>query len=165
MLSVALGLLVAAIMVIFFWVSNCEGFLVLGLISIVAGFIFALLPGGLGHDEWKLIEEKELICFSHKSDSETASDTYLLFSEENAYMYRYQVESKLGANTSKETQIETLVNEEVEVIEEINCDTPVLRMYERKGTKNNWKFIKLPKQTKYVFYVPDGTIAKSVNLY
>jgi len=51
----------------------------------------------------------------------------------------------------------------VEEVEDPNCEVPVIRVYRKVAKATIWTY-GLYSKTKYVFYVPEGTIYKEVNL-
>ena len=89
---------------------------------------------------------------------------YVSLSADNAYTYRYEIDSEFGTDTSTEYETNTLVKENVEEIEDPNCKTPIIWKYQKKGKKSIWTFAFGNTKTKYVFYVPEGTISKEVKL-
>jgi len=117
-----------------------------------------------GFHEWVLVEETELISLSNDLTSSGNEIVYVAFSADDTYTYRYEIDSEFGTDTSKEYQTETLVGENVEEIEDHNCEIPFIRVYERKGKMSIWTFALGSKETKYVFYVPEGTISKEEKL-
>ena len=88
----------------------------------------------------------------------------MTLSADNSYTCRYEINSEFGTETSKEYRTATLVNQDVEEIEDINCNRPIVMVYQREGKMSLWTFGWLNTQTKYVFYVPEGTIYKEVKL-
>lgn len=116
-----------------------------------------------GYTEWKQQDEIELVSLSNSLASGGTGTIYVSLSSENVYTYRYEIESEFGTETSKEYETNT-ASDNVEEIEDPNCEIPVLRIYTRKGKMSIWTFALGNKETKYVFYVPEGTIAKEVKL-
>lgn len=53
---------------------------------------------------------------------------------------------------------------EIEEIKDGNNEAFIVREYQRKGKVSIWTFAFDTKETKYIFYVPEGTISKDVNL-
>ena len=86
------------------------------------------------------------------------------FGADNTYTYRYEIDSDFGTTTSKEYKTQTLVDENVEEIEDPNCTTPVIREYSQKAKRSIWTFALGQTNYKYIFYVPEGTISKDVKL-
>ena len=89
---------------------------------------------------------------------------YVSLSADNAYTYRYEIDSEFGTETGKTYKTQTLVGEDVEEVEDPNCKQAVVRVYQREGKKSIWTFAFWTKETKYIFYVPEGTISKEVKL-
>ena len=50
----------------------------------------------------------------------------------------------------------------VRAIESKDCEKPVLKVYKTKAKKGIWTFALGSDKTEYVFYVPEGTIARSM---
>lgn len=162
MLTIYVGVIIVIILCIIAAVSEEMDFAILAVIGFIAAIIIALVPGGdREYGEWKMIEEKELVSISTETVSGDIHDIYLLYSEENTYTYRYKIASEVGINTAVLCQTETLSNKNVEQLEDVNCKTPVLQVYEREGLVPKWKLRRLPTQTKYVFYLPEGSVSVS----
>ena len=117
-----------------------------------------------GYSEWELVSETELITLSNGMASGGTGFIYVSLSAENAYTYRYEVDSEFGTETSKEYQTATLSGGNVTEIEDPNCKIPVIRIYQRDAKRSIWTFGWFNTQYKYVFYVPEGTIYKEVKL-
>lgn len=117
-----------------------------------------------GYTEWKLINETELITLSNGIASGGTGLIYVSLSADSTYTYRYEIDSEFGTDTSKEYQTETLRGSNVIEVEDPNCKTPFIRIYQRDGKRSIWTFGWFNTQYKYVFYVPEGTIYKEVKL-
>lgn len=79
------------------------------------------------------------------------------------YSYRYEIESSFGTDTSKNF-VTDIVSGNVIESEDPNCIYPVLQIFKSKGKISIWSFSLADTQETYVFYVPEGTISKEVNL-
>lgn len=132
------------------------------LILIVAIVLGLFLPIS-GYKDWELMKETELVSLSNSLASGSNGFVYVSLTADNAYTYRYEIDSDFGTTTSKEYKTKTLVNENVEEIEDPNCTSPVIREYSQKAKPSIWTFA-LGQDYKYVFYVPEGTISKDVKL-
>ena len=162
MSTIYIGMAITLLLFILCAITEEADFAIIGIICFVIAFIIALVPGGdREYGEWKMIEEKELVSISTETVSGDIHDIYLLYSEENTYTYRYKIASEVGINTAVLCQTETLSNKNVEQLEDVNCKIPVLQVYEREGLVPKWKLIRLPTQTKYVFYLPEGSVSVS----
>jgi len=113
--------------------------------------------------EWELINETELIALSNNTVTEGGGFVYVAVSGENVYTYRYEISSEFGTDTSIEYETDTISGDVIES-EDPNCEKPVLLEYERKAKITIWTFGLGQSETKYVFYVPEGTIQKEVKL-
>lgn len=134
------------------------------IISVLAAIYFSFVPIS-GYYDWELVEETELVSLSNGLASNSNRFVYVSLTGDNAYAYRHEINSDLGTATSKEYKTETLVNKNVEEIEDSSCTTPILRKYCQKPKQTFWTFAVLAdEKTKYVFYVPEGTISKDVKL-
>lgn len=144
--------------------SNTGGFTtMLGLAGLAISFILGLSFPVSGYNDWELIEETELVSLSNSTVSGSEGLIYVSRSVDNVYTYRYEIDSEFGTNTSKEYTTKT-VSENVEEIEDPNCKVAVIRKYTRTAKKTIWTFGLGCDETKYVFYVPEGTILKNVTL-
>ena len=131
----------------------------------VLGFAIGSFIPVNGDTEWKLIEENELITLSNGlAYRGTGNICYVSLSADNAYTYRYKIDSGFGTEKGNSYKIQTLVGEDVEEVEDQNCEKAVVRVYEKEGKMSLWTLDWEPKKTKYVFYVPEGTISKEVKL-
>lgn len=130
---------------------------------IVATFVFAcssFIP--VQHEVSYQTEEIPLVNISLTPEKE--NKCYVTLDNENVYSYRYQVTdfNKVVDGSYAETayRVDT-VSGWVTEIESSECTTPTL--YIRKY-KNTWGVFRvgLDYTTEYVFYVPEGTIAKNI---
>ena len=105
------------------------------------------------YHDWELVEETVL------APHETSEGTkYVIVWANTAYTYRYEIESEHGTTTSNEYDTKVLTGQIVEEIEDAECEIPLLLKYEREAKSSIWTFGLNSKDTKYVFYVPEGTI-------
>ena len=157
MLTIILGI---ALVIILAWILFCfskngrvfSNFaLLLYAILVITTTIGVGVPVS-GYNDWKLIEETELIALANEVNSTETGEIYLSISAENVYTYKCVI----GAIT--------LTNEDVEVIEDSRYEVPFLRVYKRIGKKSIWTFALGMEETKYIFYVPEGSIFKEINL-
>ena len=164
MLTIIIGIVLAVILIVIFAslgigedaVSYIAAFLIL--LAIFLG-VFAPISG---YKDWELIEQTELISLSNDIASGGTGMLYVSLSADNVYTYRYEISSEFGTETSKEYRTTTLTGD-VEEIEDSNCEVPVIRVYQKEAKRSIWTF-GLYSETKYVFYVPEGTIYKEVKL-
>lgn len=134
-------------------------------VIIVFGVAIGLVIPVNGYTEWKLTEETELVTLSNGLASGGSGNIcYVSLSADNAYTYRYEIDSEFGTETGKTYKTQTLVGEDVEEVEDPDCEKAVVRVYEREGKMTLWTLASGTKETKYVFYVPEGTISKEVKL-
>ena len=155
MLTVTIGGILAVI-VICIYLPRCDKGHGLDILFVII-MILATLIGGFspisGYNEWELIEEMELISLSNDVDSKGNGMIYVTLSADNVYTYRDEISSEIG----------TLTGKNVEEVEDPNCEVPVIRVYRKVAKATIWTY-GLYSKTKYVFYVPEGTIYKEVNL-
>ena len=114
-----------------------------------------------GYKDWELKQEYELESLSNTIGAE--ENIFVTYSE-GQYSYRHEIESNFGTNTSKEYKLEAISSKNVEEVEDSKCESPMLYVYERKGKMSIWTFALFAKETKYVFYVPEGTIKEKNDL-
>ena len=131
---------------------------------LVAAIVLGLFLPVSGYKDWELAEEIELVSLSNGLASGSKGFIYVSLTADNTYTYRYEIDSDFGTTTSKEHKTQTLVNENVEEIEDPNCTTPVIREYSQKAKRSIWTFALGQTNYKYIFYVPEGTISKDVKL-
>lgn len=132
---------------------------------IVLGIAIGVVIPVNGYTEWELTEETELVTLSNDlASGGTGGIFYVSLSADNAYTYRYEIDSEFSTETGKTYKTKTLVGEDVEEVEDPDCEKAVVRVYEREGKKTLWTLALGTKETKYVFYVPEGTISKEVKL-
>ena len=112
------------------------------------------------YEEWIFKEETELVSLSN---TQVVEGFFVNRSSENVYTYRYEINSDFGTETSKEYVIDTVCGN-VEEIEDPKCETPLLKEYKSKFGVNFWRIMFPKEATKYVFYVPEGTIQKDIKL-
>jgi len=136
---------------------------IIGGIMIVSSITVGLMIPISGYSDWELVEEKELISLSNSLGTEGYGGIYVSLSAENVYTYRYEIESEFGTETSREYVTKT-ISFNVQEIEDPNCQKPVIRTYLKKAKKTAWTFALGANEYSYVFYVPEGTISKEVNL-
>ena len=136
---------------------------VIGVLIIAASLAIGLFAPISGYKDWEFLKETELVSLSNSVASEGGGLIYVSVSANNVYTYRYEIDSEFGTETSKEYETSTISNN-VQEIEDSNCETPVLRTYTRKGKKSIWTFAIWSDEFEHVFYVPEGTISKEVKL-
>lgn len=165
MLAILIGIGIAIVVIVIACISGDVGtampLTMLAAISVIAGVAIGLFYP-VKYGEWELVSETELVSLSNSTVTEGGGAIYVSVSGENTYTYRYEITSEFGTETSKEYEVRT-VSENVIESEDANCEVPVLRRYVRKGKVTIWTF-GLGSETKYVFYVPEGTIQKDVKL-
>lgn len=109
-----------------------------------------------------LIYETEIVSLKNSVSSER-SNIFVSVSAENIYSYRYEVETDIGTGTSTEYKLETISGNVIES-EDPNCKVPVYRKYKQKAKVTWWSFGLGYEKITHVFYVPEGTISRNVNL-
>lgn len=165
MLAIVIGIAVAGVLVLLACISKDVGIAMpltmLAAVSVLAGILIGIIVP-VEYKEWELVQETELVSLSNSVATTGGGFIYVSVSGENVYTYRHEIQSEFGTETSTEYKVDT-VSENVIESEDENCEGPVLRKYVRKGKMTIWTF-GLGSETKYVFYVPKGTIQKEVNL-
>ncbi len=135
------------------------------LITII--FIFSLaiglfFPTKFGESE--LVRQTELVSLSNSTVS--SGNVFVSISGEEIYTYRHRIDTEFGTETSTEYVTSSISHDDGNIIEseDINCKTPVLLEYMTKSKVTIWTFGFGVALTDYVFYVPEGTIQKDVQL-
>ena len=134
------------------------------IIMFVAIFVSIFHPFD-GYTDWELVEETELVTLSDTSVSGDIGPIYLSLSG-NTYTYRYEeVDSTFEVNSKFGTKSTTshISAYDVTVIEDPECQKPVLMEYGRTAKETLWNF-SFCCESSYVFYVPEGTISKEIKL-
>ncbi len=168
MLTIILGILVAGIIhFILFHVADGKFFKTFYRIPIL--LVFASIMVGLfapisGFADWKPNERKDLISLSNSTVGGSEGFIYVSVSSSNIYTYRYEIDSEFGTETSSEFVTATVDGKDVVEVEDESIDTAYLQIYTRTAKKSIWTFCPAT-ETKYVFYVPPGSISKDVNLH
>jgi len=165
MLTIILGFVLAIIS--FFLLarisSNADVIGLVFVVLILGGIAIGVLSPISGYNEWEVVQETELISLSNDMASGGTGIVYVSLSADNVYSYRYEINSEFGTETSREYKTATLTGKDVEEVEDPNCEVPVIRVYKRDAKRTIWTF-GLYGETKYVFYVPEGTISKEIKL-
>ena len=174
MLTIIIGIILAVAIVFIAIRTNSEDAMnCCNMIAVIVILVAIAIGSGIntvgshpvsGYTEWELINETELITLSNGMASGGTGLIYVSLSTDSTYTYRYEINSEFGTETSKEYQTETLNGSNVIEVEDPNCKTPVIRIYQREGKRSIWTFGLFNTQYKYVFYVPEGTIYKEVKL-
>ena len=145
--------------------GNIESSSFVGFIGIILSIFLGLCYPFNGYNDWKLIKETKLISLSNSTVSGGTGLVYVSLSADNAYTYRFEVDSTFGTKSSKKYKTDTIVNDNnITEIEDSKCQNPMLMEYERTAKKSIWTFGFLSNETSYVFYVPEGTINKDIKL-
>lgn len=164
MLAIVIGIVVAVglmFLAVLIAEDSIPMFAMLATLCIAGGIMIGIfVPTKYG--DWELVEQTELVSLSNSTVTEGGGLIYVSVSGENTYTYRYEISSEFGTETSTEYKVDTVSKNVIESEDE-NCEVPVLRKYVRKGKITIWTF-GLSSETKYVFYVPKGTIQKEVKL-
>lgn len=130
---------------------------------LIIGMIYTAVISYVIDDEYKDWEIKEQIELVSLSDKNSIVVRYVQALPENVYKYRYEVDSPFGTESSKEYEVAMLESQNVTEIEDPKCEIPLLIKYESKMKIDIWG-IHLGGEKREVFYVPEGTIEKSINL-
>ena len=163
MLTIIIGIVLAVFFVFISLRTGRDTGGILACVSILIALILIASPIS-GYQEWELVKELELVTLSNDLSSGGTGAIYVSLSANNAYTYRYEIDSEFGTQTSKEYQTNTLSSKNVVEVEDPNCETAVIREYYREGKRSIWTFATFAEETKYVFYVPEGTISKEIKL-
>lgn len=171
MLTIILGFVLA--------VAICVGFVFLfkgsysttialvGTILAVFVMLIGLFDPLSGFEESKLEEQVELVSLSNSVASEGGGMLYVSVNAENVYSYRYEVESDVPEKEGKTYKTGTVSEDEnIEILEVETTDgsKPILAKYVAKGKKSIWTLALGAEKVTYIFYVPEGSIAKDIVL-
>ena len=137
-----------------------EGMLIVGFLLLAVALVLGLVCPISGYnDEWEMVKKTELVPLSDSANSEIV---YVINKEDDEYAYRYEIPSEFNTNTSHTYETKTLEGKDVEKIEDPNCENPALYVYKKTGKKSIWTYAINISKTKYVFYVPEGTILEEI---
>ncbi len=167
MLTIVIGIIASIIITyILLVITDKAGVAGICCIGIVLSIHLGLFCPISGYNDWELIKETELVSLSNASASGGSGFIYVSLSADNAYTYRFEVDSAFGTSSSKEYKTATIINSDNDVIEveDSECQKPVLMEYGRTAKKSIWTFGLASDETSYVFYVPEGTISKEIKL-
>lgn len=166
MLTIIIGIIASVFITYILLTITDDSFMFLiGFIGIIISILLGLCAPFNGYNDWKLIKETELVSLSNASVSGGTGFIYVSLSADNAYTYRFEVDSTFGTKSSKEYKTTTIINNNnVIEIEDPACQKPMLMEYNRTAKKSIWTFGLLANETSYVFYVPEGTINKDIKL-
>ena len=128
-------------------------------ISIVVVFIFMGLFFPTKFGKWEKVSETQLVTLSNSTVANDESEIYLIVTEGNNYTYRCEIASEFETGSSKEYVVRTISGDIIESELE-NYKDPVLMEYKRKSKMTIWTFGLGYAETKYVFYVPKGSIQR-----
>lgn len=120
--------------------------------------------GATEYTEWENVEEIELESLSNSTQSAETEIIYVSVNSDNVYSYRYQVDYDFPTINSKEYKMETLSGSNITEFEDKECKNPVLKVYRRKGIPTIWNMAVGNTEIEYVFYVPEGSIKKEIEL-
>ncbi len=93
------------------------------------------------------------------------SPLYVNISTNNTYLFYAETDSEFANENSKAYVSRSLAGNNVTVVEEDNCEQPRLVEYYRDNVPTFWTYGINARETKYVFYVPVGTIAHDLTLH
>lgn len=154
--------LTIAVVILFAWLDwDFSGDFISGIATILflAGLFCGLVSTPLGYTDYEIIEEIPLVSFGNSTVSQ--DKFYVSISENNNYLYCYEVESEFAA-LDDEVYSSKSISGNIEVIESDNVKIPVLQKYEKHGIKSFWSFAILHESYKYVFIVPKGSVIYDV---
>lgn len=169
MLTIILGLLIAGLILFIFSRVEAEYDTISIFVMIIFLVVFASIVVGLfcpisGYTNWEPTDRKDLVTLSNSTVGGSEGFIYISVSSSNVYTYRYEIDSEFGTDTSSEFVTDTIDGKYVVEVEDESIDTAYLQKFTRKAKISIWTFGLLSKETKYVFYVPPGSISKDVNL-
>ena len=127
------------------------------------GIILGLFAPLSGYTDWEPTFRKDLVSLSNSTVGGAEGFIYVSVSSSNVYTYRCEIDSEFGTENSTEYKTATVDGSYVIEVEDDTIENPYLQVYTRNGKRSIWTFA-LTSETKYVFYVPSGSIAKDVHL-
>ena len=142
MLTIIISILIGTSMVLWGW-NKSNFFISVGAIIMIAGACIGLFCPISGYD----FKEKETIAISsfRSKDMMNSKSIYIEISGKEA------IYSQNGKDTKK-------VSGNVVTIEQAKCSKPILKIEEGNGKISMWTFALLNHESRYIFYVPKGTI-------
>ena len=142
MLTIVLSIIIGIILVLC-GRNKCNFFVYTGIIIIIVGIGVGMFCPISGYD----FKEKETIKISsfRSKDMMNPRSIYIEISGKEA------IYSQNGIDTKK-------VSGNLVTIEQAKCSKPILKIEEGNGKISMWTFALLNHESKYIFYVPKGTI-------
>ena len=163
MLIIIIGIIICTIILcIEFFLQTKYSSTLVGIIFFFSLLIGLFFPTKFGESE--LVRQTELVSLSNSTVS--SGNVFVSISGEEIYTYRHRIDTEFGTETSTEYVTSSISHDDGNIIEseDINCKAPVLLEYMTKSKVTIWTFGFGVALTDYVFYVPEGTIQKDVQL-
>lgn len=131
----------------------------------VGGIIAGLFVNTGGYKDPVMEEQVDLISLSDSVSSEGGGLLYVCINSSNVYTYYTQIESEFaGKNKAYKSETISGENYEVIVVEEKKCENPRVIKYFKDSKATFLSFGFAAGKTYYVFYVPEGSIAREIQL-
>lgn len=134
------------------------------ILVLLGGILLGLFVPISGFHETELTSTIKLVSLSDQTISSGSGLIYVSISGENSYTFYVEVKNQYGSDTSKAYKSKTISGSNITIIEEENYTDATLRVYKTKAKRSFWTFALGSTKTEYVFFVPKGTIARSVSL-
>lgn len=140
----------------------------LGVFICAIGILFVSIPVGIfapvsGYHETEIEKTISLVSLSDNTVSEGGGAIYVSVSGENVYTYYTEIESKYAPKTGKAYEPHTLSGKNIIIVEDESYADAKLVKYRTEAKSTFWTFGVCAK-VEYVFYVPKGTILRSISL-
>lgn len=166
MLTIIIGSIASVIIFcVLYCIFDNSLFVFCGVLGILLSIFLGLSYPLSGYNDWELVDETELISLSSSTVSGGTGLVYVSLSADNAYTYRFEVDSSFGTKSSKNYKTATIINEDnITEIEDPNCKKAVLKKYKKTAKKSIWTFGLWADKISYVFYVPEDTINKNIKI-
>jgi len=167
---ILIGLILCALL--FWWAINSmsrgasDGYLrlFLAVMCLLTGIGFGLFAPLSGFHDFEETSAIELVSLSDQTISTGEGLIYVSIIGENSYTYYVEVDNKFGDSSTKSYKSKTISGNNITIVEGDNCEGATLVTYTADGKKSFWTFALASSETEYVFYVPTGTISRSVSL-
>lgn len=148
---------------------NLEGILFYTLvITIVLHVIWCTVSAiVLPVKDWAMTEEIRITSLKNEMIGTGRGFIYVKISPDNIYQYRVEIKSGVESSTSKSYELKYLSGNQHRIVEEEdpNCTQAYLRVYTKcKEDSKIFFWGGYCVDEMYVFYVPEGTIKKELNL-
>lgn len=133
-------------------------------IVVAAGLLAGLTAPISGYTGWELFAEGEVKPLPDSTASGDSKSAYVSIGADGSYTYSAKITSEISTDFPKEYGVVIFGDEDVVVMEDADCQKPVVKIYTRQGRKSIWTFALFSQKKMHILNVPEGTILKEGKL-